>query len=73
MVWAQKCTDQDFMVMPFSQNMGHFSNPTKLFEMLVRSGRAIIDNNPITRWAISNTELREDVNQNVKPCKYEGN
>ena len=42
--------------------MGHFSNPTKFFEMLVRSGKAVIDNNPITRWAVANTELREDVN-----------
>ena len=73
LVWAQKSTEEEMLIYPFAQNIGHFSNPTKMFEMLVRSGQCIIDNNAVVRWAIANTELKEDPNQNVKPMKFQGN
>lgn len=38
-------------------------------ERLILSGRAIIDNNEITRWCFRNVSLKSDHNGNVKPNK----
>ena len=48
-----------------------FNRPTKEFERLIKSGRVVIDDNPITRWCFSNVVLKYDHNENVKPTKLE--
>ena len=53
----------------YSQTLGSFNKPTKFFEMLVRSGRCIIDTNPALDWMFANVELKEDHYENVKPVK----
>lgn len=54
---------------PFSQSIGNFSRTVKEFERLIRSGKVVIDDNPITRWMFSNVELKVDHNENCKPIK----
>lgn len=53
----------------FSQGLLNFNGPTKTFEMLIKSGQVIIDKNPVIKWCLSNVELKEDHNNNVKPMK----
>lgn len=53
----------------YSQTLGSFNKPTKFFEMLVRSGRCIIDANPALDWMFANVELKEDMYENCKPVK----
>ena len=56
----------------YSQTLGSFNKPTKFFEMLIRSGKCIIDANPALDWMFANVELREDHYENVKPVKANG-
>ena len=36
---------------------------------MIKSGKVIIDDNPITRWCFSNVVLKYDHNDNCKPTK----
>ena len=38
-------------------------------ERLILSGKAVIENNEITRWCFRNVSLKSDHNGNVKPNK----
>lgn len=67
--WAISCTNEGLPLEPFSQALWHFNKPTKEFERLIKSGKVIIDNNPITRWCFANVVLKRDYNDNTKPCK----
>lgn len=67
--WAINATAEGLPLEPFSQALWHFNKPTKEFERLIKSGKVIIDNNPITRWCFSNVTLKFDHNDNCKPVK----
>ena len=56
----------------YSQTLGSFNKPTKFFEMLVRSGKCIIDKNPAVEWCLCNCELAFDFAENCKPVKANG-
>lgn len=56
----------------FQQNLLNFNQPTRQMEMLLRSGKAHIDDNPITRFCFANVVLKSDWNDNVKPIKNGG-
>lgn len=62
-------TEEGLPCVPFSQSIGNFTKPVKTFELLLRKGDIIIDDNPITRWCFQNVVLKEDNNQNAKPTK----
>lgn len=59
-------------IQEFAQGLQNFNSPTKLFEILIKGGRMILDNNEAVRWCLNNCELAEDHNQNVKPVKTGG-
>lgn len=67
--WATQCTEEGLPLVPYSQTLGSFNLPTKEMERLLKSGKAIIDNNEITRWCFENVRLKYDHNDNVKPDK----
>ena len=54
---------------PYSQALWSFNKPTKEIERLIKMGKVVIDDNPITRWCFSNVVLKTDFNENVKPVK----
>lgn len=62
-------TEEGFPCIPYSQSIGNFTKPVKTFELLLKRGDIIIDDNPITRWCFQNVVLKEDHNENVKPTK----
>lgn len=70
--WAINATNEGLPLEPFSQALGNFNKPTKLLEMLIKSGRVIIDDNPCVRWCFGNVELKFDWNDNCKPIKSGG-
>lgn len=51
---------------PYSQSLGNFNKPTKLLEMLIRSGRCVIDTNDAVLWCFNNVKLKFDYNENCK-------
>ena len=67
--WAITCTEQGLPLYEYGQNMGNFNQPTKEFERLILSGKVILDNNEITRWCFQNAQIKEDMNENIKPIK----
>lgn len=70
--WAINATAAALPLEPYSQALGNFNKPTKTFEMLVKSGQVIIDDNPCVRWCFGNVELKFDYNENCKPYKSAG-
>ena len=70
--WAINCTELGLPLEPFSQSLSNFNKPTKLLEMLINSGRCVIDYNPVVLWAFSNVEIKIDSNENYKPVKSNG-
>lgn len=69
--WAIDCTNEGLPLEPYSQALWSFNRPTKEFERLIKLGKVVIDNNPITRWCFSNVALKFDHNENCKPMKGE--
>lgn len=70
--WAINATTEGLPLEPYSQTLGNFNRPTKLFEMLVKSGKVIIDSNPCVKWCFGNVELKYDHSDNCKPMKSQG-
>lgn len=67
--WAITATDLGLPLEEYPQTLGNFNKPTREMERLLLSGKAIIDNNEITRWCFKNVSLKSDYNGNVKPNK----
>ena len=67
--WAIDCTAEGLPLIPYSQALWSFNRPTKEFERLIKMGKIIIDNNPITRWCFANIAIKQDYNENIKPVK----
>lgn len=66
-----RLTEEGFNCQAYSQSMGNMSIPTTQMELFVRSGKVIIDDNPITAWMFSNVVIKSDYNDNRKPVKAE--
>ena len=62
-------TEKGLPMEPYSQALGNFNRPTKELERLIRSGKVVIDNNPITRHCFRNAIMARDRNGNMKPSK----
>ena len=67
--WAINATNIGLPLEPYSQAFGNFNKPTKFLEMIILSGKVVIDNNPCIKWCFSNVELKVDHNDNCKPIK----
>jgi phage terminase large subunit-like protein len=70
--WAITAEENGLPLVAYSQTLSSFNKPTKFFEMLVRSGKCIIDINPAVEWCIANVEIMIDHNENQKPTKANG-
>lgn len=54
------------------QSLKSFANPTKQFEKLALE-KKLFDSNPVSRWCLSNAQIKPDANGNYKPLKvYKG-
>lgn len=71
--FAIQCTELGFNMKPIGQGLLSFSNPTKEFERLVLSEKAIIDKSSMFLWCIGNCYLKVDHNANCKPDKTTSN
>lgn len=67
--WAINATNAGLPLVPFAQNLGNFNRPTKQLDMLIRSGKCVIDENPAIVWCFNNVKLKIDYNENIKPDK----
>ena len=67
--FAIDMTDAGMPLEPYSQAIGNFNQGVKEFERLIRSGKVVLDFNPITRFCFANATLKIDHNENAKPVK----
>lgn len=67
--WAINATNEGLPLKPFSQALWNFNKPTKYFELLIKKGLVVLDDNEITRYCFRNVALKYDHNDNVKPVK----
>ena len=56
-------------MLPVIQGKKTLSSPMKLLEANLTAKKINYDNNPITKWCISNTSKEEDKNGNIQPHK----
>ena len=56
----------------FGQGLGNFNIPTKEFERLLLNGKVIIDKNIVTKFCFGNAMIKEDIHDNYKPVKDDG-
>ena len=56
----------------FGQGLGNFNIPTKEFERLLLNGQVIIDKNIVTKFCFGNAMIKEDIHDNYKPVKDDG-
>lgn len=61
---------EDFNMVEVAQNLKNLSPMSKSFEEQVRNGN-IIDDNPVMKWMISNAQIYQDANGNIKVQKID--
>lgn len=54
---------------PYAQGIMNMSAPTKELERLIMSGELEHMNDPVLRWMLSNVQIYQDINNNIKPDK----
>lgn len=68
--WVKEMTDNFGDVMyPVAQGKQTLSNPMRMLGVELTNKNIIYDNNPITRWCLSNMSVDIDKNDNIQPCK----
>ena len=65
----QGLNDEGINGLEFGQGFKSMSEPTKDFEVLIKSKKLIHDGNGVLAWQMSNVELELDPADNVKPSK----
>jgi phage terminase large subunit-like protein len=66
---AQKLAAAGFTTVEVPQNAQHLSEPSQVFEALVKSGRVIYDGNRCMRWCIENVSVKTDGGGRIRPVK----
>lgn len=63
--------DQTFgkITVPVAQGAKTFSNPMKRLESDLKAKKVNYNNNPITKWNLSNAAIKTDTNDNIALCK----
>lgn len=67
--FAVNATNLGLPMYPYSQALGNFNRPTKMYELLLKKGDIVMDYNPMVLWCFSNATLKYDFNDNCKPIK----
>jgi phage terminase large subunit-like protein len=62
----------DFQVFAFGQGFKSMSLPTKEFDMAIKDGFLLHDENPLMTWQIQNAVVAEDAHENIKIIKKSG-
>lgn len=60
---------EHFIVRPFGQGYSAYSAPTKEFERMVLAGELEHDGNPVLRWCVGNTVVKEGDQGELMPSK----
>jgi phage terminase large subunit-like protein len=71
--FAINATEAGLPMQPYSQAIGNFNRPTKEFERLMLQGHVILNKSEVTSFCFRNVIIKQDINGNAKPVKYDDN
>lgn len=66
---ATQLSKDGFRMIETPQTFRHLSEPSKIFEALVLSGRIRHSGHKVLRWNAQNVAVKEDGSENIKPVK----
>lgn len=67
--WAVNMTELGYNMVPYGQNIGNMTRPTKEFQRLVLSGEMVMRKSSNFLWQLMCATIKEDANQNIKVVK----
>ena len=67
--WNDEMTDVGFELIEVRQGAKTMSEPMKILESDLLDKKVIYNNNPILKWCLTNTVVKRDENDNIKPIK----
>jgi phage terminase large subunit-like protein len=70
--WIDEMSNEGFTLENVIQGFKTFSNPLKELTADFKAHRIIYNNNPVLKWAILNTKIKIDENDNWRPVKGKG-
>lgn len=67
--WVDEMKDAGFTLEPVAQGPQTLSQPMKEMGADLAAKRINYNNNPITKWCITNVSIKQDENDNIRPVK----
>jgi len=67
--WIEEMESNNFVMEIVRQGAQTMSNPMKLLASELMEKNIIYNNNPILKWNLTNTQLKIDENENIRPVK----
>lgn len=67
--WIDEMKSVGFEMIEVRQGAKTMSNPMKQLEADLSDKKVIYNNNPVLKWCLTNTEVKRDENDNIRPVK----
>lgn len=67
--WIDEMKEQGFEMVEVRQGARTMSNPMKELEADLSEKKVNYDNNPVLKWCLTNTVVKRDENDNIRPVK----
>lgn len=67
--WIDEMKEQGFEMVEVRQGARTMSNPMKELEADLSEKKVIYNNNPVLKWCLTNTSVKRDENDNIRPVK----
>ena len=67
--WVDEMRNAGFEMIEVRQGARTMSNPMKQLEADLSDKNVVYNNNPVLKWCLTNTEVKRDENDNIRPIK----
>lgn len=67
--WIDEMKSQGYEMIEIRQGAKTMSNPMKMLEADLQEKKVNYNNNPVLKWCLTNTEVKRDENDNIRPVK----
>ena len=67
--WVEEMTQNGYQMESVIQGAITMSQPMKELEADLKEGKLIYNNNPVLKWCFTNTQIKSDENDNIRPVK----
>ena len=71
--WIDEMKSFGFEMIEVRQGAKTMSNPMKQLEADLQEKKVNYNNNPVLKWCLTNTEVKRDENDNIRPIKRKAN